>query len=96
MITIFYTPIPNYVNPVEAVIHHGSLRTRCTMVAANPYAEVAKLAPHNPLSTVPAGIREDGEPCYGGPVLYEYLDTLHDRPKLFPTGPNLIFLRRQL
>ena len=72
MITIYFTPLPNiqnFVHAVEAVINYGGLRSRCTMVAANPFADAARIALHNPLSTVPAGIREDGEPCYGGPVL---------------------------
>lgn len=96
MITIFYTPLDNYVNPIEALVNYTGLRSRCRMVAMNPYQEWQKLAPHTPITTVPTGLDEDGTPYYGGPILYEFLDGLHDKPKLFPPGPDLIFLRRQL
>ena len=96
MITIYYSMIPNYVNPIEAVVNYTGLRSRCVMVGTNPYTNAAELAKSNPLSTVPAGIGDKGEALYGGPVLYEYLDQQHDKPKLFPVGPRLIFTRRQL
>jgi glutathione S-transferase len=40
-------------------------------------------------------VLEDGTVLYDSPVICEYLDTLHDGPKLFPGWPErLIALRR--
>ncbi|EJN09989.1 glutathione S-transferase family protein [Herbaspirillum sp. YR522] len=51
----------------------------------------------NPLSQIPALVLDSGEPLYDSPVICEYLDTLHDGPRLFPVaGPaRWTALRRQ-
>jgi glutathione S-transferase len=47
------------------------------------------LAEHNPLGKLPALILEDGGLLYDSPVICEYLDSLHDGPKMFPAaGPE--------
>ncbi len=33
---------------------------------------------------MPTLIRDDGVAMFGGPVIYEYMDSLHDSPKMFP------------
>ena len=40
----------------------------------------------NPLSKVPTLIRDDGVPMFGGPVIYEYLDSLHDGAEAVSTN----------
>lgn len=40
----------------------------------------------NPMGQVPAIVTEDGEALYDSAVICEYLDALHDGPRLFPTG----------
>ena len=50
----------------------------------------------NPLGKIPTLVLEDGTVIYDSPVICEYLDTLHDGPKLFPAWPErLMALRRQ-
>ena len=44
------------------------------------------VAPHNPLVKIPAVVTDDGVALYDSPVICEYLDTLHDGPKLFPVA----------
>ena len=55
------------------------------------------LAEHNPLGKVPALILDDGGLLYDSPVICEYLDSLHDGPRIFPAeGPERwIALRQQ-
>lgn len=53
-------------------------------VPTNPYDQEKAHVAANPLSKVPTLVLDDGTPLYGGPVIYEYLDSLHDGPKMFP------------
>ena len=51
----------------------------------------------NPLNKIPTLILDDGTALYDSRVICEYLDTLHEGPKLFPADPGARFtaLRRQ-
>ena len=44
----------------------------------------AALAQNNPLDKVPVVILDDGRQLYDSPVICEYIDSLHDGPKLIP------------
>ncbi len=91
-----YTPITGYVHSVEAVISYAGLRDRVQLEPTRPYEPTSDLARDNPLSTVPTLILDDGTPLYGGPVIYEYLDSLHSNPRLYPaTGPDRFRVLRQ-
>lgn len=46
------------------------------------------LPPFNPLVKIPVIILDDGSPLYDSAVICEYLDSLHDGPKLFPEEPE--------
>jgi glutathione S-transferase len=57
-------------------------------VATNAWAPDTDLPKDNPLGKVPALLLDDGQTLYDSPVIAEYLDTLHDGPRLFPPiGP---------
>ena len=62
--------------------------------AAAPNAEVMAV---NPLNKIPTLVLDDGTALYDSRVICEYLDTLHDGPKLFPAdaGARWTALRRQ-
>ena len=62
--------------------------------ANNPNAEVMAV---NPLNKIPTLVLDDGSALYDLRVICEYLDTLHDGPKLFPADARARFtaLRRQ-
>jgi glutathione S-transferase len=81
---LLYTPIAGYVHTVEAVINYAGLRDAVEPVATRPFEPDTPLARHNPVGKVPTLLLDDGEVLFGGPVIYEYLDTLHDRPPLHP------------
>jgi glutathione S-transferase len=79
-----YTPMKGYVHTIEAVVNYCGLRDVIEPVATDPFDDIESLLADNPLSTVPTLLLETGEAIYGGPVIYEYLDTLHDSERLFP------------
>jgi glutathione S-transferase len=90
------TPIDGYVSTVEAVVTYTGTGDRIEPVATNPFETDSGLPELNPLSTVPTLVMDDGEVLFGGLVIYEYLDTLHDKPRLFPqSGPNMWIIRRR-
>lgn len=84
---LYYTPIAGYVHTVEAVVAYADVADRVEPVATRPYAADTPLAAINPLGKVPTLVLDDGEYLAGGPVIYEYLDSLHGRPRLHPAPP---------
>ena len=81
---LFYTPLSGYVHRIEIVARETGLWGSLTLVETNPFDSPDELVKANPLSKVPTLVRDDGVPMFGGPVIYEYLDSLHDRAKLYP------------
>ncbi len=81
---LFYTPLAGYVHRIEIVGRETGLWDDLTLVPTNPFESPEALVTANPLSKVPTLIRDDGVPMFGGPVIYEYLDSLHDGAKLYP------------
>ena len=67
---------------------------RVVVSAAAPNADVMAV---NPLNKIPTLVLDDGTALYDSRVICEYLDTLHQGPKLFPAEPGARFtaLRRQ-
>ena len=61
-----------------------------------PVKPDADLVEDNPLGKIPCLVTDDGAVLYNSPVICEYLDSLHDGPKMFPAGPaRWTALRRQ-
>ena len=88
-----------FVRKVMVAAHEVGLadrvRTERVVVAANkPNADVMAL---NPLNKIPTLVLDDGTVLYDSRVICEYLDTLHDGPKLFPPDKTARWpaLRRQ-
>jgi glutathione S-transferase len=85
---LLYTPIRDYVHSVEAVINYAGLRDAIEPVPTKPFDPATPLTAVNPLGKVPTLLLDSGEYLAGGPVIYEYLDSLHRRRKLYPAkGP---------
>lgn len=86
---LYYTPITGYVHTVEAVIRYAGLESQIELVPTKPFDAETPLAAINPLGKVPTLVLESGEYLAGGPVIYEYLDSLHRRRRLYPSkGPQ--------
>jgi len=97
MMKLHWSPRSPYVRKVMIVAHELGLADRIetlrTVVGGTtPHVELMR---DNPLGKIPTLVLEDGTILYDSPVICEYLDTLHDGPKLFPAWPaRLIAIRR--
>lgn len=95
-VKLLYTPIAGYVHTVEAVINYAGLCDAVEPVPTKPFDADTGLPGINPIGKVPTLVLDDGEYLAGGPVIYEYLDTLHDRPRLYPpSGRHRFSVLRQ-
>ena len=96
---LHWSPRSPFVRKVMVFAHETGLvdRLTCTRTVVAMKAPNAALLPDNPLSKIPTLVLDDGSPLYDSGVICEYLDTLHDRAKLFPPdGPaRWTALRRQ-
>ena len=81
---LFYTPITNLVHKVQVVALEAGVYDQIERIPTRPFDRDPGHVAANPLSKVPTLVRDDGAALYGGPVIYEYLDSLHDGPKMFP------------
>ncbi|MGY4572050.1 glutathione S-transferase [Bradyrhizobium sp. USDA 3256] len=74
-----------FVRKVLVTAHEVGLYERFQFIATNPHAD-EYLRADNPLCKIPT-LLQDGElPLFDSRVVCEYLDSLHDGPKLFPAG----------
>jgi len=92
-----YSPTSPYVRKVSVTAIELGLAERIERVPTDTQDRNSGIAEHNPLGKVPALILDDGGLLYDSPVICEYLDSLHDGPRLFPAeGPERwTALRRQ-
>ncbi|MBV9251656.1 MAG: glutathione S-transferase family protein [Acetobacteraceae bacterium] len=95
---LHWSPRSPYVRKIMIAAHemglHGRINTVRTVVGGtSPHLELMK---HNPLGKIPTLELADGTILYDSPVIIEYLDTLHDGPKLYPQHwpERLVALRR--
>ncbi len=81
---LFYTPLKNYVHKVQVVAIETGVYDSLERIPTDPYKRNVDHLAANPLSKVPTLVLDDGTPLYGGPAIYEYLDSLHGGPRLYP------------
>jgi len=81
-----YSPTSPFVRKVMVVALETGLAERIERVptVVAPTKPNAELTRENPLVKLPALTTDDGLVLYDSPVICEYLDTLHDGPKIFP------------
>lgn len=96
---LYWSSRSPFVRKVMVTAHElglaGRIRTeRVVVSAAAPNAEVMAV---NPLNKIPTLVLDDGGALFDSRVICEYLDTLHEGPRLFPTdaGARFVALRRQ-
>ena len=80
---LFYTPFIGLVHKVQVVAQEAGVYDGLERHPIIPYEQREELVSVNPLSKVPTLVIDDGTPLFGGPVIYEYLDSLHDGSKMF-------------
>ena len=98
MMKLHWSPRSPYVRKVMIVAHELGLADRLEIVrtvvgGTQPHLELMR---ENPLGKIPTLVLEDGTIIYDSPVICEYLDTLHDGPKLFPAWPERLTALRRL
>ena len=81
-----YSPTSPYVRKVLVAAIELGLAGRIERVPTDTQDRDSGLAEHNPLGKVPALILDGGGVLYDSPVICEYLDSLHDGPRLFPAA----------
>jgi len=94
-----YSPTSPYVRKVMVLAYETGLepkieRLPTTVVPDKPNIEVQR---ENPLIKVPTLVTDDGEVLFDSRVICEYLDTLHQGPKIFPPAGKArwVALRQQ-
>lgn len=97
---LFWSSRSPFVRKVMVAAHEVGvaprIETERVVVGADkPNAEVMAA---NPLNKIPTLLLDDGTALYDSRVICEYLDTLHNGPKLIPAAPAARFaaLRRQV
>lgn len=89
---LFVSPMSPYVRKVRAVAIETGLADRIEIVLCRVRDTKSGLREVNPLGRVPALVRGNGIALYDSPVICDYLDSLHDGPKLFPPSGEVRWL----
>ena len=99
MMTLHWSPRSPYVRKVMISAHEMGLskQLNCVRTVVGGTTPHLELMQENPLGKIPTLVLQDGTIFYDSPVVCEYLDSLHNGPKLFPAaGPErFTALRRQ-
>jgi len=87
---LYTSPASPFGRKVAVVLHETGLWPKVERrdVSLTPLAPDAAVCAANPLGKIPCLELDDGSALYDSRVICEYLDGLHDGPKLFPpSGP---------
>jgi glutathione S-transferase len=94
-----YSPTSPFVRKVIVVAIETGLDARIERVATTvmPVTPNDDLAHLNPLMKLPTLLTDDGQPLFDSRVICEYLDSLHNGPKIFPPAGMVrwVALRQQ-
>jgi glutathione S-transferase len=84
---LYYSPTSPYVRKVTVLALETGLDAKIERLATptTPVDQNPQVAAANPVAKVPTLITDDGLHLFDSRVICEYLDTLHDKPKFFPT-----------
>ena len=96
---LHWSPRSPFVRKVMIVAHELGLvdRIACVRTVAATTKPHLSLMAENPLSKIPTLVLDDSTVLYDSPVVCEYLDGLHQGPKLYPADrmERMTALRRQ-
>ena len=79
-----YSPTSPYARKVLAGAMEMGVEKMIEVQVVKPWAPDSDVATANPLGKVPALLLDDGTVLYDSPVICEYLDSLHQGPKMLP------------
>jgi glutathione S-transferase len=84
-----YSPTSPYVRKVVVAAIETGLDQRIERISTDVWDPETDIAVDNPLGKVPALTTDDGLVLCDSPTICDYLDSLHDGPKLVPAeGPG--------
>lgn len=85
---LYYSHRSPYVRLVMVAIHWSGQANSIELMntVVNIYRPLPQLMQDNPLVKIPTLVLEDGTAVYDSRVICEYIDGLHDGPKLFPAS----------
>lgn len=83
---LHHSPNSPFVRKVVVAAIETDIDGRIELVADDPRLPDSPIAGVNPLRRIPALELGDGESLFESVLICEYLDDLHDGPKLFPAG----------
>lgn len=83
---LFYSPASPFVRKVRLAASLRGISDRIELVATDTLASPPDLLAANPLSKIPALVRDDGATLIDSPVICEYLDTIGEAAPLFPAS----------
>lgn len=99
MMKLIYNPASPYVRKVRVLAIEAGLMNRIELanVSITPVGPDEALCASNPIGKIPTLVLDDGGALYDSRVICEYLDGLHDNPRLFPQHGDARWtaLRRQ-
>jgi glutathione S-transferase len=85
MMKLHARPASPFARKVRVAAIETGVIERIEIIMAQTPEESRKVVPqHNPLAKIPVLVLDDGSPLFDSRVIVEYIDTLHDRSKLFP------------
>lgn len=88
---LFWSSRSPFVRKVMVVAHETGLATRIEkipVVVSMTSEPTAQVMQYNPLNKIPTLLTDDGQVLFESVVICEYLDSLHEGPRLFPSDPN--------
>ena len=87
---LFSRPASPFVRKVRVMVRDIGLVDQINeIILASPEEMYAEMPKYNPLGKIPALILDDGTVLYESKVICEYLDSLHDGEKFFPSELNI-------
>lgn len=88
---LIYAPASPFARKVRVLASETGLSHRLELIETSvlPVSVNERVNLLNPLGKIPVLLTDEGEALYDSRVICEYLDSLHDQPRLFPTNPAL-------
>lgn len=80
-----YSPLSPFARKVLVAAHETGTFARLDLVPADVWSSGSDIAADNPLGKVPVLVAPEG-PIIGSTLICQYLDELHDGPRLVPAG----------
>jgi len=88
MFKLYASVTSPFARKVLIVAHETGTIGRIEVVPTNVWAEDSAIGDYNPLGKIPALALDDGVVLFDSRVICEYLDGLHEGPRLFPAAPE--------